>query len=130
MGQITKYIPPHTTNYLHLLIISLETVCTGITPLHAHPQVFYCNCVKILKYWLFYSSSFTRNMDRRTDRQGDSLIPPTKYKLCKWGNNKWFNGNATAAILSDLPLNQENRQRLVSGLWDKTDQFSGHQVAM
>jgi len=34
-----------TTNYLPLLIISLEMVRTQIIHLHAHPQVDYRNCV-------------------------------------------------------------------------------------
>ena len=55
--------------------------------LHAHLQVVYYKCVKFHKNPIsrLGGVALTRYMDRRTDGQGDSYIPPPKKNLCLRG---------------------------------------------
>ena len=64
-----------------LLIIFIEIVQTGII-LHAHPQVLFCNCVKLYQCWIILKEGlYLQDVDGGTNR----LIPiyPQNYLVCR-----------------------------------------------
>ena len=82
VGRIINGYPlSHTIKLIERSIISIEIVQTGII-LHAHPQVLFCNCVKLYQCWIILKEGLhLQDVDGGTNR----LIPiyPQNYLVCR-----------------------------------------------